>query len=56
MPQGLWHFERGARLAAGTCRGRARTRFEALAQRLGGTELMAVRLPPSNNENALVFA
>ncbi|MCP5148809.1 MAG: glutathione S-transferase family protein [Pseudomonadales bacterium] len=57
MPQGLWHFERGARLAR-ELQGDARARFEALAQRLGGTELMAVRLrrPIERHENALVFA
>jgi glutathione S-transferase len=56
-PQGLWHFERGARLAR-ELEGEAQGRFEALVQRLGGTELMLIRLsrPLERRDNSLVFA
>ena len=49
---------RGIARLARELQGDARARFEALAQRLGGTELMAVRLrrPIERHENALVFA
>ncbi|MCP5187426.1 MAG: hypothetical protein H6991_06630, partial [Pseudomonadales bacterium] len=57
MPQGLWHFERGASLARELA-GEAKTRFETLAQQLGGAEVMRVRLsrPLERQENTLVFA
>lgn len=43
MPYGLWHFERGALEARGLS-GVDRKRFDALVQRLGGSELMKLRL------------
>ena len=57
MPQGLWHFERGARLAR-ELKGEAKSRFEELAQRLGGSEVMQIRLsrPLERQNNILVFA
>jgi glutathione S-transferase len=57
MPQGLWHFERGARLAR-ELEGNAKARFEALVQRLGGSEVMQVRLqrPIEREDDTLVFA
>jgi glutathione S-transferase len=56
MPQGLWHFERGARLAR-ELEGEAKDRFEELAQRLGGTEVMKIRLtrPLERQDSTLVF-
>jgi glutathione S-transferase len=57
MPQGLWHFERGAKLAR-ELEGEAKTRFDALAQKLGGAEVMQIRLsrPIERRDNTLVFA
>jgi len=57
MPQGLWHFERGARLAR-ELEGHARARFEAMADKLGGSEMMQIRLsrPIERRDNMLVFA
>ena len=56
-PHGLWHFERGARLAR-ELQGEAKQRFETLAQRLGGSEVMRIRTlrPLEREDDALVFA
>jgi glutathione S-transferase len=43
MPQGLWHFEKAAS-AARALQGEARQRFDALSERLGGSEMMQIRL------------
>lgn len=57
MPQGLWHFERGALLAR-ALEGDARARFEDLVARLGGRRVMQVRLQSEvkREDNTLVFA
>jgi glutathione S-transferase len=56
MPHGLWHFERGARLAR-KLEGSAKARFDALVQRLGGGEVMQIRLLRrlQRQQNTLVF-
>ncbi|MBP6683091.1 MAG: glutathione S-transferase family protein [Halioglobus sp.] len=56
-PHGLWHFERGARLAR-ELQGEAKQRFDTLAQRLGGSEVMRIRTlrPLEREDDALVFA
>ena len=56
-PHGLWHFERGARLAR-ELGGEAKQRFDTLAQRLGGSEVMRIRTlrPLEREDDALVFA
>ncbi len=55
-PQGLWHFERGALLAR-ELEGAAKEHFEALVQRLGGEQVMQIRLlrPLERENNTLVF-
>jgi glutathione S-transferase len=42
-PQTLWHFERAAALAR-ALEGDARARFDALLERTGGAQVMAIRL------------
>jgi hypothetical protein len=42
-PQTLWHFERAAALAR-ALEGEARARFDALLERTGGAQVMAIRL------------
>jgi hypothetical protein len=56
-PQGLWHFERGARLAR-ELEGIARARFDSLVQRLDGSKVMRIRLqrPIEREQETLVFA
>jgi len=56
MPHGLWHFERGARLAR-ELEGSVKERFDALAQRLGGREVMQIRLlrPIERKDDVLVL-
>lgn len=56
MPHGLWHFERGAGLAR-MLEGSASQRFNALVQRLGGTQMMRIRLvrPLEREDDALVL-
>lgn len=56
-PHGLWHFERGASLAR-ELQGDARVRFDALVERLAGSEVMQVRTsrPMRREDDALVFA
>jgi hypothetical protein len=55
-PQGLWHFERGASLAR-ALGGDAIVRFDTLAQRLGGSEVMQIRTsrPLERDDYVLVF-
>lgn len=56
-PHGLWHFERGAKLAR-ELEGEAKARFDGLAQRLGGTAVMGIRTARAleREDDALVFA
>ena len=56
-PHGLWHFERGARLAR-ALEGEAKRRFDELLQRLGGSEVMQISTsrPLEREDDALVFA
>ncbi|MCP5131226.1 MAG: glutathione S-transferase [Pseudomonadales bacterium] len=56
-PHGLWHFERAAGLAR-ELEGEAKTRFDALAGKLGGSEVMRIRIsrPMRREDDALVFA
>ena len=56
MPQGLWHFERGAHLAR-RLGGRDRQRFEAMVNKLGGEQVMQIKLerPIERQGGALVF-
>jgi hypothetical protein len=55
-PHGLWHFDKAASYARALT-GAARTRFDDLAQRCGGEQMMAIRLArPMKRENyALVL-
>jgi glutathione S-transferase len=56
-PHGLWHFDRAASHARGLA-GSAQERFDALVQRTGGDQVMAIRLArPLRRENyVLVLA
>ena len=56
-PHGLWHFERGARLAR-ALEGEAKRRFDELLQRLGGSEVLQIisSRPLEREDDALVFA
>ncbi len=56
-PHGLWHFNKTADYARGLG-GEARTRFNALLARTGGTEAMAITLarPMKRQDYALVLA
>jgi len=56
-PHGLWHFERGSSLAR-ALGGEAKARFDSLAERLGGAEVMQIRTsrPLAREDDALVFA
>ncbi len=56
-PHGLWHFERAASLAR-ELQGEARASFDALVQRLGGSDVMQIRTsrPMRREDDALVFA
>ena len=56
MPHGLWHFERAARLAR-ELEGSEKEDFYALVQRLGGREVMQIRLLRSieRQDGALVL-
>jgi hypothetical protein len=55
-PQTLWHFERAAALAR-ALEGDARAQFDALLERTGGAQVMAIRLarPLQRDDYVLVL-
>lgn len=55
-PHGLWHFDKAAAYARALT-GQARTRFDALVQRTGGEQVMAIKLarPMKREDYVLVL-
>jgi hypothetical protein len=56
-PHGLWHFDKAAAYARALT-GAARLRFDALASRTGGGDVMSIRLarPMVRDDYVLVLA